>query len=109
MFLGFDWLQAVNPDIDWQQMKVMMKEGSEPLVMRAVQDQVRSVLDYVKLYPEVFSEESFEDLPPRRPWDHAIDLVEGAVPPRGKCNPLSRSKCKELKRFIETNQKAGKI
>jgi hypothetical protein len=109
MFLGFDWLQAVNPDIDWWQMKVTTKEGTEPLVMCTVQEGPGPTPDYVKLYPEVFSEEGFENLPPRWPWDHTIDLVEGTVPPHGKCYPLAKNEWEELKRFININQKAGKI
>jgi hypothetical protein len=91
MFLGFDWLQAVNPSINWQQMMVMTREGQELLVMCIIQEGPGLTPDYVKLFPEVFSEEGFEDLPPQRPWDHAIDLVEGAVPPKRKCYLLSRA------------------
>ena len=29
---------------------------------------------YFKQYPDVFSEEDFGKLPPRRPWDHCIEL-----------------------------------
>jgi hypothetical protein len=65
MFLGFDWLQVVNPDINWQEMTVTTKEGQDPLVMRAIQEGLGPTPDYVKLYPEVFSEEGFKDLPPR--------------------------------------------
>jgi hypothetical protein len=90
-------------------MTVMTKEGQEPLVMCVIQEGPGLTPDYIKLFPEVFSEEGFEDLPPQRPWDHMIDLVEGAAPPHGKCYPLSRSKREELKRFINMNKKAGMI
>jgi hypothetical protein len=57
--------KAVNPDIDWRQMKVTMKEGSEPLVMCSVMEEPGVTPDYVQLYPEVFSEEGFDNLPLR--------------------------------------------
>jgi hypothetical protein len=109
MFLGFDWLQAVNLQISWQEMMIGTLEGQEMMVMRAIQKGPGLTPDYVKMFPEVFLEEGFEDLPPRQPWDHMINIVEGSTPPRGKCYPMSRHKWEELKRFIETNQKAGKI
>jgi hypothetical protein len=67
LFLVFDWLQAVNPQINWQEMMVKMREGQEPLEMRVAQEGPGVTPDYVKLFPEVFSEEGFKDLPPRRP------------------------------------------
>jgi hypothetical protein len=33
-FLGFDWLQAINPTVDWHEQTIMVKEGMEPLPMR---------------------------------------------------------------------------
>jgi hypothetical protein len=33
------------------------------------------VPDYVKMFGQVFSEEGFAELPNRKPWDHAIELV----------------------------------
>jgi hypothetical protein len=108
-FLGFDWLQAVNPQINWQHMTVETRDGQEPLEMGTTQEGPGPVPNYIQLYLEVFSEEGFEDLPPRRPWDHTIDLVEGLTPPHRICYPLSRHEQEELKRFIETNQKARKI
>jgi hypothetical protein len=66
MFLSFDWLQAVNPNINWQQMRVTTKEGQEPLIMHVVQEGPGPTPNYIKLYPEVFSEEGFEELPLQR-------------------------------------------
>jgi predicted aspartyl protease len=47
VFLGFDWLQAVNPDVDWQQMKVSVPEGQVPLEMQQAQE-CPPVLSHVK-------------------------------------------------------------
>jgi hypothetical protein len=91
LFLGFNWLQAINPQIDWQQMTVQTREGQEPLVMRTAQEGPGPVPDYVQLFLEVFSEEGFEDLPPRCTWDHAIDLVEGSTPHMESAIPCHRT------------------
>jgi hypothetical protein len=62
MFLSFDWLQAVNPRVDWQQMTISTDKTSDPLEMRTVQEGPGPTPDYPKLFPEVFSEEGFEQL-----------------------------------------------
>jgi hypothetical protein len=108
VFLGFDWLQAVNLAIDWQQMKVSVLERRVPLEMWWAEDH-SPVLSYVKLYPEVFSEVLFNSLPHRTLWDHQINLIEGAKPPWGRCYPLSHSEQEALDLCIKTNVDAGKI
>jgi hypothetical protein len=37
LFLGFDWLQSVNPKIDWRNFRVETEEGTEPLKMRTME------------------------------------------------------------------------
>jgi hypothetical protein len=103
MFLGFDWLQVVNPKIDWQQMTIQNDEVRDPLQMRIVQDGPGLVPDYTKLYPEVFSEEGFKELPPWQLLDHIIDVKLDTTPPQ--CFPLSMNEREELQHFIQTIQK----
>ena len=40
-------------------------------------------------FSDVFSKDAFNVLPPRKPWDHAIDLTPGANLPRSRTFPLS--------------------
>ena len=40
-------------------------------------------------YKELFEDEKVEMLAPRRTFDHAIDLKEGATPPSGPIYPMS--------------------
>ena len=40
----------------------------------------RELPEWILDYKEVFEPEGFNQLPPRRPWDHAIDLKEGTGP-----------------------------
>jgi hypothetical protein len=38
VFLGFDWLQAVNPKINWRDLQVEAIEGMVPLQMRSIEE-----------------------------------------------------------------------
>ena len=40
----------------------------------------KTVLDYTKEFSEVFSEEEFDHLPEKCPWDYAIELTPGFTP-----------------------------
>jgi len=60
-------------------------------------------------FKEVFSKESFDQLPDRKPWDHAIELKPGSEPFRCKIYPLSPNEQKELDAFLEENLKSGRI
>jgi hypothetical protein len=74
VFLGFDWLRAVNLTIDWQKGSVSTSKTRIPLQMRSIKEETPN---YEKEFPKVFSEDEFRDLPPRRKWDHTIELKEG--------------------------------
>jgi hypothetical protein len=106
VFLGFDWLQVVNPAIDWQKREVKVDEVQIPLQMRTLANETPN---YPEEFEQVFSEEGFKGLPPRRRWDHVIQLKEGHTPPRGRCYPLAARKKEALKEFIGTNLHDGKI
>jgi Reverse transcriptase (RNA-dependent DNA polymerase) len=61
-------------------------------------------------YETVFTKESFDALPERRPWDHAIDLKEGADPTLDcKIYPLGPGEQDELDTFLEENLSSGRI
>src|SRR5258707_15668093 len=55
---------------------------------------------HYKDFADVFSEEAFTHLPPRKVWDHAIELHPDAKLPRGRTFPLSPAKQKELDEFL---------
>ena len=65
----------------------------------------KEYLDYAK----VFSEEAFQKMPPRRAYDHLIELDETFKPRVGKVYPLSPDEQKVTDDFIEENFKNGKI
>jgi hypothetical protein len=108
VFLGFDWLQAVNPVVNWYEQTLEVNEGSELLPMWELGIEAQTP-QYQELSPEVFSEELFKDLPPQREWDHKIDLIEGSKALRGCCYPLLQGEMEALRDFLKTNIEAGKI
>ena len=60
-------------------------------------------------FKAVFSKESFDELPGRKPWDHAIELKPGSEPHRCKIYPLSPNEQAELDAFLDENLKSGRI
>jgi transposase InsO family protein len=60
-------------------------------------------------FKDVFAKESFDQLPPRKPWDHAIELTPGAQPFSTKVYPMSPNEQKELDIFLEENLKSHRI
>jgi hypothetical protein len=60
VFLGFDWLQSMNPRIDWRNLCVEADESTETLKMRSM----KGTPDYSRIFERVFSEDGFKDLPP---------------------------------------------
>ena len=65
--------------------------------------------DYVKEYQDVFSEKEFDHLPPRRPWDHAIELTPGFKPTDCKIYPLSPKEQDALDEFLSRNLRTGRL
>jgi len=57
----------------------------------------------------VFSEALAKNLPPYRSYDHKIPLCKGFTPPFGPLYPLSKTKLKTLKEWLEENLSKGFI
>src|SRR6266481_8165672 len=60
-------------------------------------------------YQDIFSKESFDELPERRQWDHAIELFPDTQPFSMKVYPLSPVEQKELNSFLEENLRTSQI
>ena len=60
-------------------------------------------------YLDVFSKIKATTLPPRRPYDHKIDLEDGTTPPFGPIYSLSEVEQLALKQFIDENLASGLI
>ena len=61
------------------------------------------ILEYLREFEDVFAKESFNTLPERKPWDHAIELEPGSKPTNCKVYPLSPREQVELNAFLEEN------
>ena len=60
-------------------------------------------------HKELFLPETVEKLAGRRTFDHAIDLVPGAVPPWGPIYPMSAYQLELLDQYLKKMLKLGKI
>ncbi|SJL18801.1 uncharacterized protein ARMOST_22402 [Armillaria ostoyae] len=61
-------------------------------------------------FRDLFTKENFDDLPVRKPWDHAIELVPNAKNMLDcKVYPLNPIEQKELDKFLDENLASGRI
>ncbi|SJL10209.1 uncharacterized protein ARMOST_13593 [Armillaria ostoyae] len=61
-------------------------------------------------FKDLFAKENFDDLPVRKPWDHAIELVPNAKNTLDcKVYPLNPLEQKELDKFLDENLASGRI
>ncbi|SJL07261.1 uncharacterized protein ARMOST_10604 [Armillaria ostoyae] len=65
--------------------------------------------DY-RSFRDLFSKENFNELPERKPWDHAIELVPNAKSTLDcKVYPLNRNEQEQLDKFLDENLDSGRI
>ncbi|SJL14064.1 uncharacterized protein ARMOST_17517 [Armillaria ostoyae] len=65
--------------------------------------------DY-RSFRDLFSKENFDELPERKPWDHAIELVPNAKSTLDcKVYPLNRNEQEQLDKFLNENLESGRI
>jgi hypothetical protein len=60
-------------------------------------------------YADVFSKETFDELPKRSEFDHAIELDESFTPKHVRPFPLSPREQQELDEFLKENLETGRI
>ena len=60
-------------------------------------------------YKDIFAKEMFDELPPCRPWNHAIKLLPGNHKVSCKIYNLTTAEQKELDNFLEENLSTGCI
>src|SRR6202789_2338328 len=68
-----------------------------------------SVPTHLHDFEDLFSKASFDRLPDRKIWDHAIELVPGAKTSSCKVYPLAPSEQYEMDEFIQENLSSGRI
>src|SRR5258708_36600068 len=85
---------------EWEECICATLTPSQRLAEEARAQQVclpeSAIPEHYKDFADVFSKEAFAHLPPRKAWDHAIELHPDAKLPRGRMFPLSPAEQKEL-------------
>uniref|UniRef100_A0A8C5PHN1 ribonuclease H n=1 Tax=Leptobrachium leishanense TaxID=445787 RepID=A0A8C5PHN1_9ANUR len=119
--LGFPWLTEHNPVIDWVQrdircwgpscqLKCMGRVTVIGSLNIATAPPLSTVVpDCYQALKEVFSKARTEVLPPHRPYDCAIELLPGTMPPRGHVYPLSQKENDIMEEYIKENLERGFI
>ncbi|SJL17380.1 uncharacterized protein ARMOST_20930 [Armillaria ostoyae] len=65
--------------------------------------------DY-RSFCDLFSKENFDELPERRPWDHAIELIPNVKSMLDcKVYPLNQDEQEQLDKFLDENLSSGHI
>ncbi len=68
------------------------------------------VPEHYRSFRDLFSKESFDELPERRTWDHAIELVPNAKSTLDcKVYPLNQNEQEQLDKFLDENLETGRI
>ena len=65
--------------------------------------------EYLQEFEDVFSKETFDTIPPWKPWDHVIKLEPGSKPTNCKVYLLSPKEQVELDAFLEENLRSRRI
>ncbi|KAL0156998.1 hypothetical protein M9458_048244, partial [Cirrhinus mrigala] len=98
VILGHPWLITHDPFISWTNNKIVHWGATcQELCLRA---QVGTCSG---------DKRSAAQLPPHRPYDLAIDLVPGAVPPRGRLYSLSATEHQTMEEYVAEGLRAGTI
>src|SRR6266436_3198782 len=104
-FIPPEWVEhhirAMDTPLQKLAQEVQKAEGSQPLK--------DMVLAQYHNFRDVFSKEAFDELPPWKAWDHAIDLSPGTELPCSRTFPLSPAEQKELDDFLQENLANGCI
>ena len=58
---------------------------------------------------KVFEKAESERMPVRKPWDHAINLIEDFVPRKGRTYLISREEKEKVREFVEEQLRKGYI
>jgi len=98
----FEWDETVAFD---EQARMIGRFGST----RQEEVQLEGLPKLYWQYKELFENEKAEMLAPRRTFDHAIDLKDGATPPRGSIYPMSAYQLEELNIYLDKMLAEGKI
>jgi len=97
----------------WQEINAT-QNVSQKLAEEAFKNQPKKEFDELvpkdyHSFKDVFSKESFDEPPSKKPWDHAIELKLGSEPHSTKVYPLAPNEQTQLDEFLTENLKSGRI
>jgi len=130
VILGYPWFAAAQPKIDWA--RGWIAHDQLPIVIRSIDTakarfSLRTATKITRTttttprrsdnvppqycdYREVFEQRKNRGIPPPRPWDHAIELKEGAPATLvSKTIRLSLAEQEELRHFLKDHLERGTI
>ena len=123
LVLGLPWLQIHNPQIDWVTGKIsswstachlnclhsaQTPASSEPQAPPDPPD-LSSVPENYHSLAQVFSKDKALSLPPHRPYDCPINLLDGAPLPSSRLYNISRPEREAMEKYIRDSLAAGII
>ena len=81
------------------------------LTQLAQADKPKDILvpDFCSSFADVFSEQTYDILPPHCPFDHTIELKDSFIPKITKVYPLNPTEKEACKAFIDEHLKTGRI
>src|SRR5258707_4151548 len=104
-FIPPEWaehhIRAMDTPSQWLAQGAQKAEVSQPL-----EDMVPAQYHNFR---DIFSKEAFDELPPWKACDHAIDLSPGTALPHSHMFPLSPAEQKELDNFLQAHLATGCI
>ncbi|QRW22949.1 Retrotransposable element Tf2 protein [Rhizoctonia solani] len=111
--LGLKWLDAHNPEIDWNMRTLTFPHATPEHVAIAQEEEadknpLEGVPSEYHQYAKVFGEEEFNKLPPHRHYDIGIELTEEG-PLNSPLYSMTDAKSATLKDWLRDELKAGKI
>ena len=78
-------------------------------IAQKTKNQDATLLDWCKVFEDVFSEKTHEKLPPHRPYNHVIGLKPSFTPKIAKVYPLNPLEMKTCKAFVKEHLKTRHI
>uniref|UniRef100_A0A3B1JYM9 Gypsy retrotransposon integrase-like protein 1 n=1 Tax=Astyanax mexicanus TaxID=7994 RepID=A0A3B1JYM9_ASTMX len=126
VILGMPWLKTHDPTVSWRDGDITVWSAHchehclalDSLIIQSTSVESPDVSDHIVVpaeysdFLEVFSKDNATKLPPHRPYDCAIDLVEGATLPKTRVYPLTaltKNATKILKWSPEADQAFQKL
>uniref|UniRef100_A0A803TP66 Gypsy retrotransposon integrase-like protein 1 n=1 Tax=Anolis carolinensis TaxID=28377 RepID=A0A803TP66_ANOCA len=108
VILGMDWLAQVNPRVDWVRRTISL-DPPVCLTLNEVGGDMEGVPSCYQDFWDVFCQKEADKLPPHRPYDCAIKLVEGAKLPAGRLYALTVPERQALREYLDENFQKGFI